>query len=117
MLSLWEELVDKTPVDSGTARYSWTFSARVPSTRKPKKKSYPRPDPPDVFGYSDYWINAWYISNNQPYIGKLNEGYSQQAPSGWIDSSIRKIVVRANSGAYTAESMISAHFGRKITYI
>lgn len=80
-------LVDTTPVKSGRARSNWNPSLNVPdgSIVEPgQKKSI---DP----------INAAYkitdtilISNNLPYIKKLNEGYSQQAPAGFVDAALER---------------------------
>ena len=58
-----------TPVDTGRARNSWTFAA---SARKGKI--------PAVFT----------ISNNVPYIEKLNQGSSKQAGSMFIQQTIQK---------------------------
>lgn len=80
-------LVATTPVDSGRARSNWNPSLNVPdgSIVEPgQKKSI---DP----------INAAYkitdtilISNNLPYIKKLNEGSSKQAPAGFVDAALQK---------------------------
>lgn len=100
-LALWNDLVDSTPVLTGTARYSWIFTAGNKSPRKPVRKQYDRPLTPDVWKYSMRWMN-WYIVNNQDYVSGLNSGANptKKAAPGWIDAAIRRTVDRHNSGEF-----------------
>ncbi len=98
--AVWTELVDQTPVKTGTARYSWIFTAVKPSSIKPVKRDYPRPALPDFWTYTYRWKN-WYITNNQDYIQKLNNGHSTQNTNiGWIDSTVRRNVLKFNKGEF-----------------
>ena len=104
-LNMWKALVNETPVDTGTARYSWILTPGRPSSRKPQYPDpyqpnyYGMPPEPEVYKYTYRWIN-WYIVNNQDYIVSLNEGNSKKAPAGYIDSIVRKYVIIANSGGF-----------------
>lgn len=63
-LDLYIGVKVKTPVDTGKAKRAW----------KLKKTSQ---------GYS--------VSNNKPYIERLDEGYSKQAPNGMTKPILRQI--------------------------
>lgn len=99
--ALWNDLVDSTPVLTGTARYSWIFTAGNPSPRKPEYKYYDRPPTPDIWKYTYRWIN-WYIVNNQDYVPGLNNGSNptKKAPIGWIDSAVSRTIARQNRGEF-----------------
>lgn len=81
------ELAITTPIDTGRARANWLPSLNTPDTRKvePGQKA-------DI----NAAINAYkiadtiLISNNLPYIRRLNDGYSKQAPAGFVDAAIAK---------------------------
>lgn len=99
-------LVNGTPVDKGVARSNWLISigfeidavipARVPGRHLGI----------DETANAQATIEAGlgvlmsaltpgnegqiFIQNNVPYIDKLNEGYSGQAPSGFVESAIKE---------------------------
>lgn len=86
-LTVDAELVRTTPVDTGRARSNWLPSLNVPDTRivEPGKK-------PELstalstFKLSDTIL----LTNNLPYIRRLNDGSSKQAPAGFVDSALAK---------------------------
>lgn len=65
---LLRELKAQTPVQSGRARRGWTSNSN-PSLSKPK----------DILA-----------SNRVPYIDRLDEGSSQQAPDGIVEPAMQK---------------------------
>ena len=71
---IYLELVKATPKKSGAASRSWTKPENI------------RPD--------DY--SATITTTSIPYMPRLNEGWSRQAPPGFIQQSIDKIVRRYN---------------------
>ena len=79
------ELVLRTPVDTGRARANWLPSLNAPSVSlvEPGQK-------PDIGAtLSSYKIeDTVFISNNLPYIQRLNNGYSKQAPAGFVEDAI-----------------------------
>lgn len=90
------ELVEDTPIDT-----SWASSNWIPNIGSPKAVPIGSPENPNKFeqerGIAD--ILAFYklpanvfISNNVPYIMKLNEGSSTQAPAGFVQNAIAKAV-------------------------
>lgn len=88
-----QAVVTATPIDTGQARYNWNVS-------------FNRPDySVDMTGFRSYMRQGdWkgklstslmimaraadndviYISNALPYIQRLNEGWSSQAPAGYV---------------------------------
>lgn len=90
------ELIEATPVDTSWARSNW-----VPNIGSPVNQPVGSPDNPSTFqqesGQAE--ILAYYklpanvfISNNVPYITRLNEGSSTQAPMGFVQKAIAKAV-------------------------
>jgi len=71
---LYLEIVKTTPKATGAASRAWT---------RPEKVS------PNDF-------NAVITTNTLPYVERLEEGYSKQAPDGFIQPSIEKIIRRYN---------------------
>lgn len=41
-----------------------------------------------------------YIVNNLPYAKRLNEGWSDQAPAGWVDAIVRRAKQRLDAGQF-----------------
>lgn len=86
-------LAISTPVDTGRARYGYYCTVGKPSDAVPDaapksgKIYYPFPDiairisEMGKFSISD----TLYITNNVPYIVKLNNGYSRQAPARFVE--------------------------------
>lgn len=106
-LLLLSRVVEKTPVDTGRARVSWIVTtARASEAVAPKRK---RKDSGQALtlataraerslvGLKPY--TTTFISNNLPYIIRLETGYSQQAPSGMAGLSIQEIAVFLESAA------------------
>ena len=80
-------LVDTTPVKTGRARGNWNPSLNVPDAtiREPNQK---KPIEPIAAAYKI--TDTILISNNLPYIKRLNEGYSKQAPAGFVDAALER---------------------------
>ena len=72
--SLYLEIIKTTPKRTGQASRAWTKPENI------------RPDD----------FNAVITTNRLPYIERLEEGYSKQAPDGFIQPSIDKITRRYN---------------------
>lgn len=87
------QLTISTPVDTGRARFGYFCTVGNPSDAVPDaapqsgKLYYPYPDiairisEMGKFSISD----TLYITNNVPYIVKLNNGYSKQAPARFVE--------------------------------
>lgn len=93
VLKIHSNLVETTPVDTGAAKNAWVPSIAIPYQKTPK----------DITG-ADAALGVvnmlkWdlktpaYVSNNMQYIGRLNEGSSTQAPSGFIEKAIQGALI------------------------
>lgn len=103
-LDVTANLEETTPVDTGWARANWVPSVGTAydenlesqsganradfvngaESRKQKGRA-------EVAAYS-LEMGPCFISNNVPYIGKLNEGTSKQAPRAFVQAGIEKAV-------------------------
>jgi hypothetical protein len=100
-----QAVVMATPVDTGRARSNWIVSIGGPSTEvKPPyvpgeggasgaanaaKAIEQAAGEVAKFKLADHSIH---LTNNLPYITRLNEGYSAQAPAGFVQKGIRAAV-------------------------
>ncbi len=97
-----QAVVLATPVDTGRARSNWIASVGSPS-RDTNEAFVPGEKGSTGAANSAAAIaqatgaiknvrreeQSIYISNNLPYIGRLNEGHSAQAPSGFIEQGVK----------------------------
>jgi hypothetical protein len=90
---MFKNIIDKTPVDKGGARANWQTSTGSPATGTI--------DTTDRTGAATLAkaravlasANAGdtiYMANNLPYIRRLEEGYSQQAPAGMVALTVQE---------------------------
>lgn len=83
MVSAYTSIVEKTPVDTGRARGNWNISIGADDTEVKENQTTPQyqneKDFPKVKG-----DESIFISNNLPYIKKLEFGSSKQAPQGMV---------------------------------
>jgi hypothetical protein len=91
-----------TPVDTGWARANWVPRVGSPptgtvGTREQAENGVINASAAEVelariaTTYS-FRQGRVYITNNVPYITRLNEGYSRQAPRGFVQKAIAKAV-------------------------
>jgi hypothetical protein len=86
-----------TPVLTGFARASWLMSVGSPATEV--AGSAEKVDQ-NVGGSSLSSLSNWtlasgqsiFITNNVPYINRLNQGHSKQAPKGFVEKAIKETV-------------------------
>lgn len=94
-LRILTQVVQSTPVDTGRARGNWQVTVDSPVSSEITRL--------DKVGGSTVASgqanmasarsgNTIYISNNVPYIGRLNEGSSSQAPAGFVELAIRTAI-------------------------
>jgi hypothetical protein len=104
-LDITADLQRHTPVDTGWARANWVpeIGQRPPETEFAGDK----PSPEEVSQQAaiserkkseifSYRLNQGdiFISNNAPYIGKLNAGSSRQEPAGFVQRAIANALKR-----------------------
>lgn len=92
-VNLLSALSVKTPVDEGTAVYSWIVSigTKDDSEKTSDSKEAARAQMVSIeapkLSRAVAGIDV-FVQNNQPYIGRLNDGYSQKAPKNFVEESI-----------------------------
>lgn len=103
------EVAIRTPVDTGAARSNWRTRLGSPTvlTYKPYRPYLSRlrggtggtmgegANPRGVYEQAAAAVSRRvnpeqpvYITNNLPYIGRLNTGYSRMAPSGFVPAGV-----------------------------
>ena len=98
-LNITANLIEDTPIDTGWARANWVpaigVSRDTNETNEPSSEQIAGRRAEQATATSDllsYKLprGAVFITNNVAYIGRLNDGYSGQAPSGYVQSAIRR---------------------------
>lgn len=106
-LSIHAEEVERTPVDVGTARSNWVLRVGRPFSYVYKAffpgKHLGRGEASNLLGAlrqaraavsSRKNDQPVYITNNVPYIGRLNRGHSRQSPAGFVQAGVSSGVGR-----------------------
>lgn len=88
-------VVPATPVDTGRARSNWVVSIgtpllveRGPPFDKTGSSAISR-GRAAIYGRNPEVPTTIYICNNLPYIQRLNEGWSAQAPAGYVQEAVQ----------------------------
>lgn len=82
------QIVQTTPVDTGRAKANWFLDINNVDV-KLVEPNYDNEGEALARSQSYDIDKAIFISNNLPYIRRLNEGYSDQAPAGFVDGAIQ----------------------------
>ena len=105
-LDVTANLIEATPVDTGWAQANWVPSVGKRSRRR--ARSFPGRTPSafvqaavakqsvgqaQAAGYK-LERGRVFVSNNVPYILRLNDGSSQKAPAGFVQRAVRKAVTQ-----------------------
>lgn len=99
-----QAIVTATPVDSGRARSNWIVSigapvtAPIPAYSEGKGGSTAAANTAAATAQAQAVIGSYrgaagqeiHITNNLPYIQKLNDGSSAQAPANFVESAINE---------------------------
>lgn len=88
-LAVDAELVYSTPVDTGRARSNWQVELDQPATGTVAPVGAA-----EAIARAEAKVQGStpggtiHITNNLPYIGRLNEGWSAQAPAGFVERAV-----------------------------
>lgn len=97
MINIDRRLVLETPRDTGSAKASWLASVNQPNNAVVNvEENADAAAMAAAIGQIQLFKcgDVLYLQNNQPYIERLNEGWSEQAGSGYIDKIIQEELVR-----------------------
>jgi hypothetical protein len=88
MVEFYRQCTISTPVDTGRARWGWNCTIGTPSFTVPAEGKYNIDAGRAVKTFTVTAVSGkdtLYITNAVPYIGKLNEGWSRQAPARFVE--------------------------------
>ena len=103
-LEVFRRVILKTPVDTGRARGNWQCTISVPAASvadvedKGGGKAIAQAAD-EVMGWEPSKV-VIFLTNNLPYIQRLEDGYSKQAPAGMVAVTLAEldgIVVRVTT--------------------
>lgn len=98
--NIHDQLDMTTPVDTGLAVSNWIFSTRerddVVGDKENVESSAGTDSVIDVIPDWDPFKGELFLINNVPYIRRLNEGYSPQAPPGFVEDAVATAVALTN---------------------
>lgn len=78
-----------TPVKSGRARANWNISVDTVDASTTDNTAQPNFVSKAADAVANFVIGKTiYISNNLPYIKRLNNGYSKQAPASFVETGV-----------------------------
>lgn len=110
-MAVLTELVVSTPVDTGRARSNWHVGLGAPPDSGNEEPYHPGEDGSTDAANARAAIAVGqaalsdrrpeqdvYISNNLPYIARLNEGWSAQAPAGFVQTAVANGMQSGSSG-------------------
>lgn len=90
-LKVLRGVVLKTPVDTGRARANWQLSINIPKTDIKKTTNNTAIADGNRKLKTIKLGEDIYITNNLPYIGRLERGHSKQAPRGMVALTLAEI--------------------------
>ncbi len=94
-------IVTATPVDTGFARANWRPSLNAPAT---SPVSFLDPTGTATISKINTIAKQWrlgeqaFITNQAPYIGRLNQGSSPQAPADFVRTAVERGLRQATVG-------------------
>lgn len=87
------KVITRTPVDTGRARGNWFATIDTPSDQvtDSQSKSGIRPiGKARTTADKSKLGQSFYLTNNLPYIERLENGYSGQAPEGMVERTVNE---------------------------
>lgn len=84
-----QTVIMATPVDTGRARANWQVSINAPITTETGSTDAQGQMSRNAGVIQGYRGGEIILQNNVPYIGRLNEGWSAQAPAGFVEKALQ----------------------------
>ena len=90
---IFESIVARSPVLTGSFRASWQVSFGAPEYAKVNSEDKNAPLPAPVFVWPEGYRfgDMIYITNGQPYAQRLEYGWSSQAPHGVVRVALASV--------------------------
>jgi hypothetical protein len=89
------QVKEKSPVDTGRFRLGWAIGENAAPYQGPPPGNYRgQPTPPLAVNYQlgqEKLGNVYSVHNNLPYAERLAQGWSNQAPSGWVQGVAKDV--------------------------
>ena len=85
---LFTKVVLRSPVDTGRFRANWNVSFGEPNYSTTASTNQTRGEPAKALTLPIGGVT--YLSNGLPYAGRLEYGWSKQAPAGMVRLSVRE---------------------------
>jgi len=93
----YSAIIIASPVDTGHFRHNWQvgLNSRPDGTLEGADKTGQKNISQNRSAFANYQLgtgaraNSIFFTNNVPYALRLNEGHSQQAPSGFVQRALR----------------------------
>ena len=94
-LGVLQSLIQTTPVDTGRAKSNWWMDTNATWIEQDADNGLAATNQGLSVSKSNIKLEtSIYITNNLPYIQRLEDGWSGQAPSGFVKGSIQVGVAR-----------------------
>lgn len=91
---IFEGIVERTPVDSGSLRASWRVAIGNMDTSVTVQQTNNPPLGPPSFSLGEFKVgDLIFISNSLPYVWIVEYGSSQQAPQGMVRVTLASLGV------------------------
>jgi len=88
-LEVFTSIIERTPVDTGRARGNWQTSTNArPRGTLPIRSANKAVAEANLSALTYTLADTIYFANNLPYIQRLEDGWSQQAPAGMVQVSL-----------------------------
>lgn len=96
-----------TPVDTGHARGNWILSVGAPALGELPGRGSADGNAASILAWTLH-DGPIYINNNTPYILRLNDGWSDQAPAGFIERAIDEALAFVNAKFVNARIVVGS---------
>ena len=103
VIDLFSRIVERTPIDTGRARGNWALSMDLNDASE-----YHDWTDQAEFEYKTERGDTIYIYNNLVYIVPLEEGHSNQAPSGMVAISLQEFTTFMDRAADQLSNVVEA---------
>ena len=91
-IEFFRQVIIATPVDTGRARFGWYITVNTPSEEVPPMGQYTIPSVESHSKVGTFTVkDRLFITNNVPYITKLNAGSSKQAPAKFVEKAAERV--------------------------